>query len=262
MQTVRNPPPRVLAVTETLHSLNHWKTHFRTYYRRDGYYKGFLLPDVTWNSTRPNYGQTDDVQDGVIVRTALDKSEDLKDFLNTIVGYLPFPYLTEKIVSGTTSLQQVWDIIYEHYGLKITNESLLDYVSIQKLQGESYRQFFDRMLSHARLHLPPAGSTADGIITAPGGEQMSIGLMNMVAINWLQRIHPLLVDIVRIEYSAELRGDVQLAALVPRIANNVDSMFAKHNISAGIDVVTAADDSVNVNKIKPIKQRTQQKTNK
>ena len=94
MATVRNPPPRMLSSNETLYSLGHWITGFRTYYRRDSYYKGFLLPLARWNSSAENYGQLDDISEGRVVCTALDKSEDLKDFLNTIVGFLPFPYLT------------------------------------------------------------------------------------------------------------------------------------------------------------------------
>ena len=107
---VRNPPPRMLTSTETLYSLNHWKTSFRTYYRRDTYYKGFLLPQATWDPHASNYGQTDDVHNNTVVRSAQDKGEDLHDFLNTIVGYLPFPYLTEKIVGASKNLAEVWEL--------------------------------------------------------------------------------------------------------------------------------------------------------
>ena len=89
----------MLQMVETLHSLNHWKTSFRTYYRRDSYFKAFLLPQATWsNSARTNYNQVADMNGTNVVRTAADKGEDLRDFLNTLAGYLPFPYLTEKIV--------------------------------------------------------------------------------------------------------------------------------------------------------------------
>ena len=124
-QTVRNPPPRMLSVSETLYSLNHWKNNFRTYYRRDSYYKGFLLHDARWDSSQPHFGQTPDRSNGSITRTAEDKGEDLRDFLNTLVGYLPFPYLNEKVVNGTKNLQEVWDSIYEHYGLGISGETRL-----------------------------------------------------------------------------------------------------------------------------------------
>ena len=98
----------MLTLTENLHSLNHWKTSFRTYYRRDAFFKAFLLPNATWNnSIVEHYGQTDDVNGTVITRTAADKGEDLKDFLNTLAGYLPFPYLTEKIVNGSRNMKNV-----------------------------------------------------------------------------------------------------------------------------------------------------------
>ena len=81
VQTVRNPPPRMLTLTETLHSLNHWKTSFRTYYRRDSYFKAFLLPNATWsNSAEAHYGQVADINGNTTVRTAADKGEDLRDF--------------------------------------------------------------------------------------------------------------------------------------------------------------------------------------
>ena len=80
MATVRNPPPRMLSANETIYSLGHWITGFRTYYRRDSYYKGFLLPLARWDSSAEYYGQHDDTRDGRVIRTALDKSEDLKDF--------------------------------------------------------------------------------------------------------------------------------------------------------------------------------------
>ena len=155
IQLVRNPPPRMLTSTETLYSLNHWKTSFRTYYRRDSYYKGFLLPNVTWNARAENFGQVDDVVNDVVVRSAQDKGEDLKDFLHTLVGYLPFPYLTEKVVNGSSNLEQVWDLLYDHYGLKVTGETLLDFMTLSQLPGESHRQYFDRLMSHTRLHLAP-----------------------------------------------------------------------------------------------------------
>ena len=97
IQTVRNPPLRMLTATENLHSLNHWKTSFRTYYRRDTFFKDFLLPEASWNSLALNYGQVEDTVGTATTRSAVDKCEDLKDFLNTLSGYLPFPYLREKL---------------------------------------------------------------------------------------------------------------------------------------------------------------------
>ena len=253
VQMVRNPPPRMLTAAETLYSLNHWKTSFRTYYRRDSYYKGFLLPEVTWNARADNFGQTDDVVNGTVVRSALDKGEDLKDFLHTLVGYLPFPYLTEKVVNGSSNLEQVWDLLYEHYGLKVTGETMLDFMSLSQLPGESPRQYFDRLMSHARLHLTPPNLTVDGIESGAAGETMTISLMNFIAMHWLHKLSPSLINIVRVEYNKDLREGVQLAQLVPRLANSIEALLSKNNVVGAVDSVSVEsqlDKPVSVNKVK------------
>ena len=61
--SVRNPPPRMLNAKETLHSLDHWKTIFRTYYRRDSIFKAFLLPTAAWNPNAIDYGLLNEVVD-------------------------------------------------------------------------------------------------------------------------------------------------------------------------------------------------------
>ena len=57
---------------------------------------------------------------------------------------------------------------------------------------------------------------------------MTISLMNHVALQWLRKIDPKLVNIIRTEYSTELRRGDQLSALVPRIAPNINSLLARH----------------------------------
>ena len=260
VQVVRNPPPRMLSSQETLYSLNHWISNFRTYYRRDSYFKCFLLPTATWAPNQDNYGQRADVTDGVVTRSAQDKGEDLCDFLNILIGYLPFPYLTEKILKATNNLQQVWDVIKEHYGLKITGESLLDFPTLQKNDEESFRQFYDRLLAHVRMHLAGPNQIVDGINTGPNGEIMTVSLMNFVAMAWLVKIHPTLLNIVRVEYSKELREGQSLAALVPRIAVNIEALLTKGGSAAEVSQLSLQSENAQelptVRKINKKKQRS------
>ena len=208
-----------------------------------------------------NYGQTDDITGTNVTRTALDKGEDLKDFLNTLAGYLPFPYLTEKIVQGSGKQQDVWDTIYDHDGISVSAESLLDFVTIKLSSGETYRQLYDRLLSHARLHLPKPNLTVDGITSGDTGEKMTIALMNFVALDWLNKINPNLVGIVKSEYSRELREDTQLAELVPRIANNVDALLARHDIIGGVEKLWV-EDNIAVDRVNRVKHGQQYSTRK
>ena len=242
MTAVRGPPPRMLSTTETYHTLTHWKTAFRTYYRRDDYYKDFLLRTARWDSAAADNGQTAVMRNDVEVRSAADRGGDIEDFLYIICGFLPFPYLTEKIVKGTKKLEDVWDVISDHYGLRVSSESLLDYGTIQQQSGETYRQFYDRLLAHSRLHLPRANIEYDGINTGANGETMTLHLMNHVAMDWLQRIDVRLINIVKTEYSRELRDNTQLCELVPRIANNIEALLSRHDIVGGVEKLAVVDD--------------------
>ena len=75
---------------------------------------------------------------------------------------------------------------------------------------------------------------------------MTISLMNFVAMDWLSKINPQLIDIVKTEYSRELRDNTQLVALVPRIASNIDALLARHDIVGGVDHLAVVEDGPSV----------------
>ena len=88
---VKLPPPRQLTQNESLETLEHWKSCFRNYFRRDSIFKPFLATDFVWNPNEPNYGLTskDDIP-------ARDLKDALVDFLNNLAGFLPNSYLVFK----------------------------------------------------------------------------------------------------------------------------------------------------------------------
>ena len=81
------------------------------------------------------------------------QKENLEEFLYTLAGFLPHSYLTDKIVKDSKSLEECWNIIYEHYNLQITQETFLDSESLKKEPVENYRQFYEKLLQHSRPHL-------------------------------------------------------------------------------------------------------------
>ena len=94
----RTSPPHQLGTNETLNILIRWRAIFRTFHKR---------PFGPWN---PNWA---------IGRMKVD----LVHLLYTLPGYLSHPYLTDKTVLETRGWRDVWDIICEHYGFKVTNET-------------------------------------------------------------------------------------------------------------------------------------------
>ena len=160
MSFIKIPPPRQLMQNESLDSLDHWKTNFRTFFRRDTVFKKFLVTSFHWNPSQTNYGlqaQGD--------MTAEDLKEALVDFLSTLAGFLPHSYLTSKLVEETKNLEECWQIIYEHYNVQITPETSLDFENLKKEPAENYRQFFERLLQHSKLHLAPKNSKVGNLVS-------------------------------------------------------------------------------------------------
>ena len=186
-QTTRMPPPRQLQANETLESLTHWRTTFKTFYKKDDIYRWFFHPRMQWDSDQGNYGLRDEVEGHK--RQADELCEDLQDLLSTLAGYLPHSYLTEKILKTTKNWEDVFNVIYDHYNVKISSESMLDFELIHKTAGETHRQFYERLLHHTRQHLAPANVKMENITNATA-DTMSISLMNMVALQWIRKTNP------------------------------------------------------------------------
>ena len=130
-------------------------------------------------------------------RTAATLKDDSKDFLSILATFLPHGYLTDKLVTTTTSFENAFAVIEEHFGLQATQESLLDLESLNKQSGESYRQFYERLLAHVRQHmLTTAAVSVDGATVPDGGDKLTVSHMNLVALMWLRKIHPELINLV------------------------------------------------------------------
>ena len=77
--------------------------------------------------------------------------------------------------------------------------------------------------------------------TGNQAETMSVSIMNMIALEWLRKTDPALIKIIKTEYSTDLRKNVQLASLVPRIAPNIDSLLARYNNGGACNMVNVND---------------------
>ena len=219
------PQPRTLSKSETLDSLNQWKTTVRNFYRRDEHFKRFLQAGAVWDPSANHHGFQAETEG--LRRSAEDIADDLNVFLNLISGFLPFSFLKEKLELESKSMADVWSTIFEVYGHEITQDSFLDMADMPKEDGETHRQYFERISSHVRRHLTPPNVTAAGMTSGLAGDTFSITLGNMVVAHWMKLTDPRLVKLVRLEYAAELKQGVQLVDLLPRIAKNVDTLLSK-----------------------------------
>ena len=236
---VKVPPPRQLNSSETLQSLEQWYRTFKQYYKRDSHFKVFTLPTTTWNPADDVFGFQ--AESTGLKRQPLELKEDCIHFLHALSSYMPYGYLVEKFVSSVSSLGNAFALICEHYGVSPSQESFLDFVSIHKDANESYRQYHERLLAFARQHLTKANTSVDGVNSGVSGDKLTISHMNLITLIWLKNINPALVNIVRTEYSLELRQNTQLSELVPRISVNIDNLLARYDQGSAVQNINAQE---------------------
>ena len=156
--------PRKLEEQETLQSLNHWKSVFVNYYRRCQFHGYFLLPNTTWETNG-------------LKRDPQTLASDLNGFLSCLGSYFPFDYVADKLINETTCLDSAWTIVYEIYDAEIDTSTYLDYATMMKTPEETYRNYYNRLVGFVRQHLPKAEIKAEGAVSPPTGEVMTIALL-------------------------------------------------------------------------------------
>ena len=211
---------------------------FRNYYRRCNYYGLFLLPSTTWDNT-PSRGFTEPERTG-LKRDAATLAADLDGFLDCICSYLPFDYIGEKLKAESKNISSVWQIIYEVYDVELSTTNFLDYASMKKTQEETYRGYFNRLVGFVRQHLPQQAYEAEGIVSPPTGESLSISLLDSITIHWLISIDRRLLDIVKVEFATDLKTK-RICQMVKTIAKNIDDLLARYEQRDSISVIKSPD---------------------
>ena len=236
---IKFAPPRPLTSEETQLTMQKWKVNFKQFIKRDSSYKGFLT--AVWDSSRDNYNLRAETTG--LMRTAPEMKENLLDFIHILASYLPHGYLTDKLLTKSTSFDSAFRMIEESYNLVPSQESYFDFITIKKMSSESYRQMYDRMVAFSIQHLMPASTNhqqvdVDGVVVPARGDSLSVSHLNMIALLWLSKIHPDLVSIIRTEYARELRENQPLSGLVPRISQNIDHLLVKYEKSPAVNLVS------------------------
>ena len=213
------PYPRQLTATESLDTLTHWKSHVRNYFRRDDNVRGFFARDKTWDPALQNYG--------FVGEEAATQADHLEGLLDTISGFMPGPYLTARLTKHTKSMQDVFNVIWQHYDVNPNPDTFLDFADLSLQSSERYIDLYYRMLYHMEMHLLKTGDQDQGI-PRTDNEIMTTSHKNLIALNWIQAISPSLLTIVRLEKHKELKDGMHLVDMVSDIAKNVDEWLKRH----------------------------------
>ena len=118
MTTFRPPKPTKLTKNESISSFETWKHNQKYNLQQDPMFKSFNAKIKSWNKVSandPNRGLVDDADGVADKKTAAEKLEVLQLMLDQIANWCPVISLTI-IVNHSTSLNDVWQKIREHYG--------------------------------------------------------------------------------------------------------------------------------------------------
>ena len=124
MGDIKIPPPRQLQERETLETLDQFQNQFRLFYKRAESLKEFFKPNFTWNPKRDFFGLRGEDSE--------ERSENLELILAQLGSHLPFPYLTQRFVKEAKSWEEVWKIVYTHYGVQPSQVSFIHYSILKK----------------------------------------------------------------------------------------------------------------------------------
>ena len=204
----RAPKQWVLTSNETLNSFKNWKANLVYTLNLDPSFKPFLKDGVTWEmqtSLNPSRGFVDDGDD---VRNGLKKEEKVAA-LNLMLGQIAnwaTVISRNQITERSTSLNNIWNTLRQHYGFHVTGSRFLDLSTIKLSAGERAEDLFQKLVSFIDDNL----LTTDCALTHHSAkveinEEMSPTLENLIVALWLERLHVNLPALVKQRYGAELR---------------------------------------------------------
>jgi len=100
------------------------------HFRRTLQYAQFFRRNAKWDPSKANYGFEGEESDVL--------ADDLECLLDTIASFMPGPYITHQITKMTINMQSVWDVIWNHYGVKPTQLTSLDFMSLKMESDDRY----------------------------------------------------------------------------------------------------------------------------
>lgn len=239
LNTARLPTPRHLKDEESIESLTHWWTTFRNYYRRDKYVGGFLVSTFTWDPTKDFYGFEDETTG--LKRPKADWAEDLSGFMEIVAGYMENSYLTDRLKTSTKNIADVKTCLFKLYDAELSQDSLLDVSKMRKSSTETPHQFFEKLSSHYTKHLTKPGVKVESFNSGDKGDQMNLSMMNFIAVQWLEKINPSLIGVIRVEFADDLRNK-SLYEMMPRIATVIPQLLQKGELNAAINKLSVDDE--------------------
>ncbi len=206
---VRAPRQEQLKKTETIITFNNWRDNLIYTLNIDDEFKPYLKENVTWGkktSATPHRAFTDDPEGTTNGQTKEQKCAALDLMLGQIANYATV-ISRNQIIKTSTSLNDIWNKIREHFGFHQTGARFLDLSAIRLEVGERPEDLYQRLLSFFEDNLQFSGSAVSHHgVTPTGDEELSPTVENVTVLLWLEKLHVSLPALIKQRYGSELRN--------------------------------------------------------
>ena len=223
------PKQYYLTKTETINSFNNWKENQIYSLTIDEEFKPYLADGITWGkktAASPTRGFTDDANtvEANVRKTKEQKCATVDLMLGQIANWATV-ISRNQITRNSTSLNDIWNKIREHYGFLGTGARFLDLSTIKLDVGERPEDLYQRLLSFFEDNLLTTGSrvTHHGV-AVDSDEEVTPTVENITVFLWLERLHAGLPALVKQRYGTELRNKT-VASLKSEISLAMDSLL-------------------------------------
>ena len=226
MTTFRPPKPTKLTKNESISSFETWKHNQKYNLQQDPMFKSFNAKIKSWNKVSandPHRGLVDDADGVADKKTAAEKLEVLQLMLDQIANWCPVISRTI-IVNHSTSLNDVWQKIREHYGFLNTGGHFLDLSDIKREPDERPEDLFQRVFMFFEDNLLKANGLTHHGDRLTTDEAFSPSIENTITWYWLKLLHPGLPALVKQRYGSELRNKT-LASIKTEISQAMSSLL-------------------------------------
>merc|ERR1711894_234232 len=149
-------------------------------------------------------------------------------------------YLTDRLKTTTKCIADVKACLFKLYDAELSQDSLLDVSKMKKTSSETPHQFFEKLSSHYTKHLTKPGVKVESFDSGEKGDQMNLSMMNFIAVQWLEKINPNLIDVIRLEFADDLRNK-SLYEMMPRIATVIPQLLQKGELQANINKLSIGE---------------------
>ena len=187
-------------------------------------FKSFNAKVKSWNKVSANdpyRGLVDDGEGVADKKTAAEKLEVLQLMLDQIANWCP---VISRIVNHSTSLNDVWQKIREHYGFLNTGGHFLDLSDIKREPDERPEDLFQRLFMFFEDNLLKADSLTHHGDKLTSDEVFSPSIENTITWYWLKLLHPGLPALVKQRYGSELRNKT-LASIKTEVSQAMSSLL-------------------------------------